>query len=672
MLTASCALAAVLLIAAISAWLQRPRRVAEAFRRQGIDGPPPSSFLSGNLSEMQARAAAAAVAETGGDRDFENEGFDDYGKTIFPYFDKWRKAYARPDTERTHHTHSKNFLLLPRERIERDRERSRMVVSMAYVTSSLFFPFPSAPATTLLLMGSVAAFLMLVGAISAWLQRPRRVAEAFRRQGVDGPPPSSFLSGNLHEMQARAAAAAVAETTTGGRDFENEGFDDYCKRIFPYFDKWRKAYGETYLYWLRRRPALYVSDPELIREIGRCVSLDMGKPMYLQKGQEPLFGRGVLKANGADWHRQRKLIAPEFYMAKVKGMVDLMVDAALPLLRSWEDMVAGAPGGVAEIGVDDDIRSFSFDVISRACFGGDYSRGREIFLRLRALSGLMSETSSVIFTIPSLRHLPTEKNRRIWRLTHEIRSLILQLAAERRKASAAASHADDFLGSIIDSSRGQPRADDFVVDNCKNIFFAGHETSAVTATWCLMLLAAHPEWQRRARAEVLDVLVGVAPDFDAVARMRTLHAVVLETLRLFPPSSFVVRETFRDMQLGRLTAPRGTYLFVPVSTMHHDAAVWGPTARRFDPDRFRDGVAAACKHPQAFMPFGLGARTCLGQNLALVEVKALVALVLKRFSLALSPEYRHAPAFRFIIEPEFGLRLLVRRLDLDHDHQQGH
>ncbi|KAF8719446.1 hypothetical protein HU200_024163 [Digitaria exilis] len=437
--------------------------------------------------------------------------------------------------------------------------------------------------------------------------------------------------------------------------------------------------GETYLYWLRRRPALYVSDPELIREIGRCVSLDMGKPTYLQKGQEPLFGRGVLKANGADWHRQRKLIAPEFYMAKVKGMVELMVDAAQPLLRSWEDKIAAAANGVAEIHVDDDIRSFSFDVISRACFGGDYTRGQEIFRRLRALSGLMSETS-VIFTIPSLRHLPTEKNRRIWRLTHEIRSLILQLAAERRRTTASPSSssspapASDFLGSIIENSEGQPRADDFVVDNCKNIYFAGHETSAVTATWCLMLLAAHPEWQRRARAEVLDVCSAItgggsgvaAPDFEAVARMRTVHAVVLETLRLFPPSSFVVREVFRDMDLGgRLRAPKGTYLFVPVSTMHHDAAIWGPTARRFDPGRFRDGVAKACKHPQAFMPFGLGARTCLGQNLALVEVKALVALVLSRFEVALSPGYRHAPAFRFIIEPEFGLRLLVRRLGRD-------
>ncbi|KAF0925358.1 hypothetical protein E2562_016616 [Oryza meyeriana var. granulata] len=536
-------------------------------------------------------------------------------------------------------------------------------------------------------LGAVAA--VFVGhCITAWLATPRRVAEVFRRQGIDGPPPSSFLAGNLPEMKARVAAAASASAADGeesaasgsggGRDFEKDGFDDYCTRIFPYFHKWRKAYGETYLYWLRRRPALYVTDPELIGEIGRCVSLDMGKPRYLQKGQEPLFGGGVLKANGACWARQRKVIAPEFYMARVRNMVQLMVDAAQPLLASWEARMYAAPGGgtaaAAEVVVDGDLRSFSFDVISRACFGSDYSRGREIFLRLRELSGLMSETS-VIFSIPSLRHLPTGKNRRIWRLTGEIRSLIMELVRERRDAAAAArEHGGkppperDFLGSIIENSGEQPRPDDFVVDNCKNIYFAGHETSAVTATWCLMLLAAHPEWQDRARAEVLEVCGAAAavPDFDMVSRMRTVGMVVQETLRLFPPSSFVVREMFRDMQLGKLLAPKGTYLFVPVSTMHHDAAAWGPTARLFDPSRFRDGVAAACKHPQAsFMPFGLGARTCLGQNLALIEVKTLVAVVLARFAFTLSPEYRHYPAFRLIIEPEFGLRLRIRRASQD-------
>ncbi|RCV17209.1 hypothetical protein SETIT_3G201500v2 [Setaria italica] len=106
---------------------------------------------------------------------------------------------------------------------------------------SSLLPLASLLAGSCALLAAAAAAAALLLAISAWLQRPRRVAGAFRRQGIDGPPPSSFLSGNLPEMQARAAAAAVAET--GGRDFEKEGFDDYCKRIFPYFDKWRKAYG---------------------------------------------------------------------------------------------------------------------------------------------------------------------------------------------------------------------------------------------------------------------------------------------------------------------------------------------------------------------------------------------------------------------------------------------
>jgi hypothetical protein len=99
------------------------------------------------------------------------------------------------------------------------------------------------------LVATAAALLLfcVVGfTIVLWLQRPRRVAEAFRQQGIDGPPPSSFLSGNLPEMQTRgvdAAAGPDQAATGGGWDFEKDGFDDYCKRIFPHFEKWRKAFG---------------------------------------------------------------------------------------------------------------------------------------------------------------------------------------------------------------------------------------------------------------------------------------------------------------------------------------------------------------------------------------------------------------------------------------------
>lgn len=95
---------------------------------------------------------------------------------------------------------------------------------------------------SLVAVGSAAAVVYLC--VAAWVSWPRRVGEIFRRQGIDGPPPSSFLMGNLSEMQARVQHAVVAAEEDGaGGPQKDEGFDDYCKRIFPYFDKWRKAYG---------------------------------------------------------------------------------------------------------------------------------------------------------------------------------------------------------------------------------------------------------------------------------------------------------------------------------------------------------------------------------------------------------------------------------------------
>uniref|UniRef100_A0A452ZD30 Uncharacterized protein n=1 Tax=Aegilops tauschii subsp. strangulata TaxID=200361 RepID=A0A452ZD30_AEGTS len=95
---------------------------------------------------------------------------------------------------------------------------------------------------SLVAVGSAAAVVYLC--VAAWVSWPRRVGETFRRQGIDGPPPSSFLMGNLSEMQARVQQAVAAEEDgAAGGLHKDDGFDDYCKRIFPYFDKWRKAYG---------------------------------------------------------------------------------------------------------------------------------------------------------------------------------------------------------------------------------------------------------------------------------------------------------------------------------------------------------------------------------------------------------------------------------------------
>nr|CAB3503466.1 unnamed protein product [Digitaria exilis] len=135
---------------------------------------------------------------------------------------------------------------------------------------------------------------------------------------------------------------------------------------------------------------LHVSRPDVVRDINLCVSLDLGKSSYLKATHEPLFGGGILKSNGEAWLQQRKIIAPEFFLEKVKGMVDLMVDSAQPLLKLWEERV-DRNGGITDIKIDDDIRAYSADVISRTCFGSSYIKGKEIFMKIRELQQAVSK-----------------------------------------------------------------------------------------------------------------------------------------------------------------------------------------------------------------------------------------------------------------------------------------
>ncbi|KAF3321875.1 cytochrome P450 714D1-like protein [Carex littledalei] len=489
--------------------------------------------------------------------------------------------------------------------------------------------------------------------MAAWYLIPLKIQQILKRQGIDGPPPPSLFSGNLSEMKRMKMVHDESST------FRDGNFRDYTKDIFPYFDQWRKAYGETFLYWMQRRPALYVTDPSLIREISLCVSLDIGKPTYLQKGQEPLFGQGIIKSNGLLWANQRKLISPEFYMVKVKGLVEIMVQAAQPILSAWEGIIEQGEGNTVVITVDEYFRSYSADIICRKCFGSDYERGKQIYRKLKELSVKMIK-SSIIFELSYLRFFPTRQKRELKALVQEINSQILQLVKKRKDETNNASANRDFLQSLIENK--MDFSDELIVDNIKNIYFAGFDTAAVTATWCMMLLATHPDWQSRTRAEVMNVCDGRPLDFDLLSKMKTLTMVIQETLRLFPPASFVARETFRDIKIGTLHVPRNVNMWIPISTMHHDKSIWGPDADKFNPDRFANGISSACKKPYVFMPFGLGARTCLGQNLALVELKVILARILPKFTFALAPEYQHLPAFRMVVEPEFGLPLIMKKL----------
>ena len=138
--------------------------------------------------------------------------------------------------------------------------------------------------------------------------------------------------------------------------------------------------------------------------------------------------------------------------------------------------------------------------------------------------------------------------------------------------------------------------------------------------------------------------------------------ILNETLRLYPPAVATVRRAKSDVVLGGYHIPRDTELLIPIMAVHHDARLWGPDATQFNPARFAGGAARAAKHPLAFIPFGLGSRMCVGQNLALLEAKLTVAVLLQRFELRPSPKYVHAPTVLMLLYPQYGAPLIFRPL----------
>ncbi|KAA8533948.1 hypothetical protein F0562_031465 [Nyssa sinensis] len=347
-------------------------------------------------------------------------------------------------------------------------------------------------------------------------------------------------------------------------------------------------------------------------------------------------------------------------------MVGLMVESAQPLLRKWEASIEAQGCLIADIRVDEDLRSVSADVISRACFGSSYFKGKQIFSKLRTLQKTIAN-QSLLFGVPTFGFLPTRQQKEIKSLEREIESLIWEAIKEREQECSGASPSEKDLmqlileGGINDNNVGKQSSKCFIVDNCKNIYFAGHESTAIAASWCLMLLALHPEWQAHIRAETAQVCQDGLFDADSVAKMKMVTMVIQEALRLYPPAAFVSREALEETQIGHIIVPKGVCIWTLIPTLHRDTDIWGLDANEFKPERFANGVSNACKVPQAYVPFGLGPRLCLGRNFAMVQLKVVLSLIISKYSFSLSPKYQHSPTYRMIVEPGNGVHILIQR-----------
>ncbi|KAJ0978747.1 hypothetical protein J5N97_014221 [Dioscorea zingiberensis] len=506
-------------------------------------------------------------------------------------------------------------------------------------------------------LGMVLGALLVILATKLWqalfdlIWRPYIIIKRFEKQGVRGPP-YKFRLGAKQEIQDIQKAA---ETLV----LDSRSHDIACK-VLPHYQAWSSHYGTTFLYWMETKPRICLGDPEMVKQVLSSKFGFYAKP-YPGANLMAMMGKGLVFTEGSDWARHRRVINPAFHIDKLKMMAKSMADCVLNTLSEWEKQ--GNDNKTKEIEMSRQFQELTGNIISHAIFGtSDSINGKEIF-----------EAQNELFLITiadlrgSMRYLPTKKNLKKWKLEKRMKNTLTSIIKNRLDNSKELGYGDDLLGLMLHSSysvndNNSGLSIDEIIDECKTFYFAGHETTSHLLTWTMFLLSTNPEWQDRLREEVLKECGTETPNTDMLSKLKLVTMVLWESLRLYPPVILIARDASKDMNLGGLMIPKGTGLMIPMLMLQRDKEYWGEDANEFNPLRFENGASRAAMHPNSILPFSIGPRACVGQNFAMLEARLVMAMILQRFSFSLSPKYKHSPANRLTLQPQFGLPIDLRPL----------
>ncbi|RMF15538.1 MAG: cytochrome P450 [Candidatus Dadabacteria bacterium] len=373
-------------------------------------------------------------------------------------------------------------------------------------------------------------------------------------------------------------------------------------------------------------PAVFISEPALIRHVLVSNRENYSKENALFRALRPLAGNGIFLSDGDFWRSQRRIMQPEFTKKGVAELVDDMAAVASAVSTEWD--IRRRCGETVD--ASETMREAAMRVICRTVLnvdvGADAATLGQTLDRLMVLFQTRFSLPGLAHTVVSRTVQPIEQ-RLIDRLDLFIASVIDQNQAEQ---------ADGVIRRLLDSpdpETGRQMSIAHLRDEIITLFIAGHETTANTLAWCWAMLATQRDIQDRLHEELDAVLGGRLPTAADLPSLPWTRAIFDEALRLFPPLPFIARQAERDDVLGETTIRAGTTVVLSFFTTHRRPDLW-PEPLAFQPERFLPENAKQIDR-YAYVPFGAGPRTCLGNHFAIAEGQIMLATLAQRFGVEL-------------------------------------
>jgi cytochrome P450 len=433
-------------------------------------------------------------------------------------------------------------------------------------------------------------------------------------------------------------------------------------RLHLILERWHAELGDAYRFDIGARRFVVMADAELLQTALRDRPERFRRTSMIESVFREIGANGVFSVEGEAWRPQRKLVMQALALPQTRAFHPTLVAITERLLRRWQR--AADAGSVLDM--NHELVRYTVDVTTALAFGEDPNTlehdGDVIQDHLAKVFPMIMRRVNAPF--PWWRHLRLPSDRRFDRSMAAVHVHVQGLIARARARLAQDPVPRNVLETLL-LEAGRPASglgDAEVAANVITLLLAGEDTTANTLSWTLFQLAQHPQWQQRLHAQA-SALFGSAPvcvDVAGLARLDAFEACATEASRLKPTVPLIFLETIEDTELGGVLLPRRSMLGFLLRPPMLDARHFGDPLQ-FRPERWlraagdeaaavpaagcphHAGAAAGAEAPQqcphharAFVQFGAGPRVCPGRHLAGSEIRLVLSMLMRNFSIELA------------------------------------
>ena len=429
---------------------------------------------------------------------------------------------------------------------------------------------------------------------------------------------------------------------------------DFGKNPFDYMMRLRNTLGEIGEFRMFHQQMVFMTGPQANEAFFRAPDAQLDQSQAY-KIMTPIFGKGVVfDAPPHKKDQQLKMLMPVLRDKPMRGYAQVIVQEVEQMIANWGDS--------GEIDLLEFMKELTIYTSSHCLLGNEFRYElNDEFAKI--YHDLEKGVNPLAFVFP---YLPLPVFRRRDKARIKLQELVTGIIAKRAQKTQKS---EDAFQLLIDAryDDDSPLSAHEITGMLIGTIFAGHHTTAGTAAWTLLELAKRPEQLNRVLKE-LDQHFGVDGEvtFQSLREIPILENVIKEVLRLHPPLIFLIRKVMKDFHFKDYTVKAGKYVCASPRVSHRISEVF-PEPEKFDPDRYLEDRQEDAQ-PFSWIAFGGGKHKCTGNAFAMLQLKAIFSILLRRYTFELIDEkdYYQDDFTQMVVQPRSPCRVrYIKRTDLN-------